>query len=109
MTNATPFALWKTICQGLLYIFYLQAFNWGNWKITILSITGLPTNNKTCSGFWEKCRASFGFPSEPLTIGQGLDTMYFTAAQYKNRRSPQVRGEQAKIPDVAVSALEICS
>ena len=39
LTNATPFALWKTICSG------------ATGKITIFSITELPTNKKTFFGF----------------------------------------------------------
>ena len=40
LTKATPFALWKTVCQGLLCISNLQAFKGATGKITIFSITG---------------------------------------------------------------------
>ena len=74
LTNATPFAIWRTTCQGLLYISYLQAYNGGTRKITILSITVLPTSKKKkffgCLG---KLSSHF-WPSEPRTNGQGLDS-----------------------------------
>ena len=42
------------------------SLQWSCRKITILSITGLPTNKKTqFSGLEKKCRATFGKPSTP--------------------------------------------
>ena len=59
LTNATPLAIWKTICHGLLYI---------------------SNNQKKTNRLLGKCRATFGEPSEPLTSGQTQTFSHLTNA-----------------------------
>ena len=67
LTNATPFAFWKPICQGLLYISNIQGFKGATGKNAHPKHHGASDNQKKNSG------ATFGKPSGPPTVGQGLD------------------------------------
>ena len=73
LTNASPFALLRTICQGLLHSSDLQAFKGATGKKTFEASRGCRQSKNIFRAFGKMCRATFGKPSGSLTVGQGLD------------------------------------
>ena len=73
LTNATPFALWKTICQGLPLHLLPSSLQWCYRKNHHFEHHGCRLTKKQPFVLLGKNFKLYGKPSEPITIGQGQD------------------------------------